>query len=342
MRGIILSGGNCTVQKLGFEENQGTACILVGGNGTFGDVSVLDCRFERCNYGILRQGANSSITRAVIRGNTFRQLRGDAIEWNVATQDKNLLITNNKIETVNNTAAKPFWGIGIGVAGRSYTEDFSEIDSVKDFVISNNVIRGARQGIHVEAGKRFQITGNTVTDIADTFSPNSGLEVAGIVVYGSSEFVIENNDVQVSAGRTIFCVEGATKGKYRNVCTDYSIQANRCKGGPIIAAIGMDRRRVAIERNVADAPLIIYGRVTELVVRGNQINVPAGTKAFMADFDPVKGYGASFKSKNSAAVNLQDNVFKDSLGQDAVTIKSTKITSITAKGNNFAVDTQGR
>ena len=142
-------------------------------------------------------------------------MQGDAIELNVVPNDRDILIANNNLSQINNTLSQPFWGIGIGIAGVAYSDAFPDGEVAQNFVIEGNTISGARQGIHVESGKSFTIQNNALNDISSSYSPNAGLETAGIVTYGSAQFTIENNTIaRHDMGPGILIAPGVTHVRY--------------------------------------------------------------------------------------------------------------------------------
>ncbi len=68
---------------------------------------------------------------ARITDSKFSHLQGDAIEWNVAINDRNILISDHVIDNINCTNGKINWGIGIGLAGSTYDNDYPEQQTVK-------------------------------------------------------------------------------------------------------------------------------------------------------------------------------------------------------------------
>ena len=68
---------------------------------------------------------------ARITNSKFSHLQGDAIEWNVAINDRNILISDHVIDNINCTNGKINWGIGIGLAGSTYDNDYPEQQTVK-------------------------------------------------------------------------------------------------------------------------------------------------------------------------------------------------------------------
>ena len=104
-------------------------------------------------------------------------LQGDAIRWNVAINDSDILISDHVIERINCTNGKINWGIGIGLAGSTYDNNYPEDRAVKNFVVAN--ITGSvdcRQLIHVENGKHFVIRNIKPTHNIASFSKKAGID----------------------------------------------------------------------------------------------------------------------------------------------------------------------
>jgi hypothetical protein len=177
--------------------------------GAFTNGNISNCTFTACNYSILRQGAGGSTADGfVIDGNTFYNTKADAVEWNQATGDQGIVVSNNTIDMI--VGANKNWGIAIGFAGFSYTIDYNDANSVKDFLVIGNIISRVPQGIHVEMGKRGKIIGNKLRDVSTTYTGTSTLPAIGIVVYGSCDISIHDNEVTDSLGiRPIACEDGA-------------------------------------------------------------------------------------------------------------------------------------
>ena len=107
---------------------------------------------------------------ARITNSKFSHLQGDAIEWNVAINDRNILISDRVIDNINCTNGKINWGIGIGLAGSTYDNDYPEQQTVKNFVVANITGSNCRQLVHVENGKHFVIRNIKASNITPDFS----------------------------------------------------------------------------------------------------------------------------------------------------------------------------
>lgn len=210
---IVISGGTPYISNLELSGYTQTARIYIDGKeNEISNLIIDNLYIHDCNYGILRQGKNSKLVKAQITNCIFKNIKGDAIEWNVAVNDEQILIANHNIENINNTAQKGFWGIGIGLSGAHYDNSYPINKTVKNFTIENINGKNLRQLIHVENGSNFIIRNITAKNISDNFSTNAGLESATIAVYGSQNFTIDK--VNIENGNGIIIGFGVNHGKY--------------------------------------------------------------------------------------------------------------------------------
>ena len=163
---------------------------------------------SQANYAILRQGFHN-------------QVEGDAIEWNVAINDRNILISDHVIDNINCTNGKINWGIGIGLAGSTYDNDYPEQQTVKNFVVANITGSNCRQLVHVENGKHFVIRNIKASNITPDFSKKAGIDNATVAIYGCDNFVIDNIDMVNSAGMLIGY--GVIKGDYLSIPQNFKL-----------------------------------------------------------------------------------------------------------------------
>lgn len=295
--------GRFLIDGLHFEDCESLAAILIAPESghEIESLTIRNCRFERVNYGILRQASESNgpVKSLTISQNEFKTIRGDAIELNCATQDKEIVIEQNVISNVDNRDKKPFWGIGIGLSGRRYTENFDPEMSVKNFVVRNNRLENLRQGIHVEAGYDFVIENNIITNIGPSFSPDSGLDVRGIITYGSSNFRIVGNTVQgVTAGPAISIEWGVLNSRYVGAPRKFEVAANIVSGDISSNSGGADAH-VVIKQNRADS-IRHRGQVGQLFVQNNEISGKA-RKPIDIDVDP-QGWFARLVNSSRARI----------------------------------------
>jgi polygalacturonase len=283
----FLDGGRFLVEGIQFEDCNSLAAIMIspGEGHEIESLTIRDCQFRRVNYGILRQASNSlgSVSLLTVSKNQFRSIRGDAIEINCATQDSKVIIEDNFISSVDNPDKKPFWGIGIGLSGRKYTENGDPAVSIKNFVVRNNHLENLRQGIHVESGRDFSIENNTIENISPSFSVGSGLDVRGIVTYGCSNFQIRGNTVRrVGAGFAISNEYGVIDSRYVGAPRNLEITDNNLsEGGALNSNSGSSDGYIVIKGNQAGS-IRHRGRIGRFSVEDNQIS--GSVKPFDIDF----------------------------------------------------------
>ena len=82
---------------------------------------------------------------------------GDAIEWNVAINDRNILISDHVIDNINCTNGKINWGLVLALRAVPTTTTTRKKQTVKNFVVANITGSNCRQLVHVENGKHFII-----------------------------------------------------------------------------------------------------------------------------------------------------------------------------------------
>lgn len=146
--------------------------IYIGGKNkrVMRNLTIDNLAVSHANYAILRRGFHNQIIGANITNCKFSDLQGDAIEWNVAINDSDILISDHLIERINCTNGKINWGIGIGLAGSTYDNNYPEDQAVKNFVVANITGSDCRQLIHVENGKHFVIRNVNAKNITPDYS----------------------------------------------------------------------------------------------------------------------------------------------------------------------------
>lgn len=139
----------------------------------------------------------------------------------MAINDRDILISDHIIERINCTNGKINWGIGIGLAGSTYDNNYPEDQAVKNFVVANITGSDCRQLIHVENGKHFVIRNIKARNITPDFSKKAGIDNATVAIYGCDNFVIDNIEMINSAGMLIGY--GVIKGKYLSIPQNFRV-----------------------------------------------------------------------------------------------------------------------
>ncbi|POT59594.1 colanic acid biosynthesis protein WcaM [Citrobacter amalonaticus] len=220
---LDVRGSDCVIKSLTMSGFGPVTQIYIGGKKprVMRNLVIDDITVTQANYAILRQGFHNQVDGAHITNSRFSDLQGDAIEWNVAINDSNILISDHVIERINCTNGKVNWGIGIGLAGSTYDNTYPERQTVKNFVVANITGTDCRQLVHVENGKHFIIRNVKARNITPDFSKKAGIDNATVAIYGCDNFVIENIDMVNSAGMLIGY--GVVKGKYLSIPQNFKL-----------------------------------------------------------------------------------------------------------------------
>ncbi len=140
----------------------------------------------------------------------------------MAINDSDILISDHVIERINCTNGKINWGIGIGLAGSTYDNNYPEDQAVKKLCRGEyHEIGLLRQLIHVENGKHFVIRNIKARNITPDFSKKAGIDNATVAIYGCDNFAIDNIEMINSAGMLIGY--GVIKGKYLSIPQNFRV-----------------------------------------------------------------------------------------------------------------------
>lgn len=220
---LDIRGSDCEIRDLDMSGRVPVTLIYIGGKQkrVMRNLVIDNITAHDANYAILRQGFHNQLDGVRITRSRFSRLQGDAIEWNVAINDKDILISDHVIEDINCTNGKINWGIGIGLAGSTYDNRYPDSQTVKNFVVANITGRNCRQLVHVENGKDFIIRNINAQNITPEYSKNAGIDNATVAIYGCDNFIIDNINMVKSAGMLIGY--GTVKGKYLSIPQNFRI-----------------------------------------------------------------------------------------------------------------------
>ncbi|MBE8432365.1 colanic acid biosynthesis protein WcaM, partial [Leptospira interrogans serovar Pomona] len=165
-------GSDCVIKGVAMSGFVPVAQIFIGGKEpqVMRNLIIDDITVTHANYSILRQGFHNHLDGARITHSRFSDLQCDAIEWNVAIHDRDILISDHVIERINCTNGKINRGIGIGLAGSTYENSYPEDQAVKNFVVANITGSDCRQLVHVANGNTFVIRIVKATNLTPGFS----------------------------------------------------------------------------------------------------------------------------------------------------------------------------
>jgi hypothetical protein len=247
---------DCTVRGVNFIGTARTAAIGVSyeeGDVTAGTTNggrIEDCTFIGNGYAVLKNGALTTSNRFTISGNTLRNLsNGDAIEWNLG-KGKGLIITGNTIDGVARGSTTNA-GIAIGIAGTTDFGDPIPANVHTEFMVTNNTIRSAGEGIHVEYCTEFTIADNVCANMAGTTGELTG---SAVVVFGSSKFVVRDNTAY-DCTNGVLALSGLGYNSY-----NYSVLNNtvfNCDTGYMVQTQGVDMYGI-LHGNLANTCRVPY------------------------------------------------------------------------------------
>ncbi|EPJ3205939.1 colanic acid biosynthesis protein WcaM [Salmonella enterica subsp. enterica serovar Derby] len=346
LRNITLDvrGSDCVIKGIAMSGFAPVAQIYIGGktpramrNLTIDDITVTDA-----NYGILRQGFHNQIDGVRITNSRFSDLQGDAIEWNVAINDSDIVISDHVIERINCTNGNVNWGIGIGLAGSTYDNTYPDELAVKRFVVANITGSDCRQLVHVENGKHFIIRNITARNITPDFSKKAGIDNATVAIYGCDNFVIDNINMKNSAGMLIGY--GVIKGRYLsipqnfkldniqldNTHLDYKLRGIQISSGnatSFVAITNVEMKRATLE---------LHNKPQHLFLRNIKVMQQSTTgPALKMHFDLRKDVRGKFMAKQGTLLSLANVHAVNEAGQSSVDIDSVTHQVVNVAAVNF-------
>ena len=346
LRNITLDvrGSDCVIKGIGMSGFAPVAQIYIGGktpramrNLTIDDITVTDA-----NYGILRQGFHNQMDGVRITNSRFSDLQGDAIEWNVAINDSDIVISDHVIERINCTNGNVNWGIGIGLAGSTYDNTYPDELAVKRFVVANITGSDCRQLVHVENGKHFIIRNITARNITPDFSKKAGIDNATVAIYGCDNFVIDNINMKNSAGMLIGY--GVIKGRYLsipqnfkldniqldNTHLDYKLRGIQISSGnatSFVAITNVEMKRATLE---------LHNKPQHLFLRNIKVMQQSTTgPALKMHFDLRKDVRGKFMAKQGTLLSLANVHAVNEAGQSSVDIDSVTHQVVNVAAVNF-------
>lgn len=343
---LDVRGSDCTIKGIDMSGFVPVTQIYIGGKEkrTMRNLVIDQITVHDANYAILRQGFHNRMENVKITNGHFSHLQGDAIEWNVAINDHNLLISDHVIENIDCTNGKINWGIGIGLAGSTYDNEYPEDQAVKNFVVANITGSNCRQLIHVENGKHFIIRNIKARNINHTFSQKAGIDNATVAIYGCDNFVIDNVDMKDSAGFLIGY--GVIKGKYLSIPQNFKINDivldnthMQYKSRGIQISSGNATSFVAIT-NVAikRSTLELHNKPQHLFLRNVDVmqHSDAGP-ALKLNFDLRKDVRGRFMAKNDTLLSLANVRAVNEKGLSSVDIDRVDHQHVNTSGVNFVL-----
>nr|WP_312454606.1 colanic acid biosynthesis protein WcaM [Pseudescherichia sp.] len=346
---LDVRGSDCTIEGVAMSGYGPVTQIYIGGKEkrVMRNLVIDNITVTKANYAILRQGFHNQIDGARITNGRFSYLQGDAIEWNVAINDRNLLISDHVIDHIDCTNGKINWGIGIGLAGSTYDNDYPEDQAVKHFTVANITGSHCRQLVHVENGKHFVIRHITATDITPDYSKKAGIDNATVAIYGCDNFVIDDVKMRNSAGMLIGY--GVIKGNYLSIPQNFRLNAihldnagetRKLRG--IQISSGNAASFVSLTNlNIQRASLEMHNKPQHLFMRNIQVMQEAATgPALKLHFDLRKDVRGRFMAKRDTLLSLANIHAVNEKGQSSVDIDRLDQQVINAEKLNFSLPTK--
>lgn len=341
---LDVRGSDCVIQGVTMSGYGPVAQIFIGGK----DVRVMrnllidNIVVTKANYGILRQGFHNQCDGVKITHGRFTELQGDAIEWNVAINDKNILISDHIIDNINCTNGKINWGIGIGLAGSTYDNTYPENQAVKNFIVANITGSRCRQLVHVENGKHFTIRNVKARNITPEYSKGAGIDNATIAIYGCDNFIIDNIDMVNSAGMLIGY--GVIKGNYLSIPQNFRINDIRLdntslpyKLRGVQISSGNAQSFVAITNlDLRQASLELHNKPQHLFMRNINVMQPSvHGPALTMHFDLRKDIRGKFMAREATLLSLANINAVNEKGQRSVDIDRVDQQTVNVESANF-------
>lgn len=334
------SNGNLSISDFNFSNTRSTAALLSAGLTASGSLSAERGTFKGCYYGILRQGDpdSSSPLRSVrLSGLQFIDMQADCIELNLGINDGYTIIEDVVIDGVNHTGSNPFWGIGIGIAGKggyALTDDPSQM--YKNLTIRNCRIYNSRQCIHLEKVYDPHID-NIEMYPNSAVSVNTGLDVGGLVIYGGMGGSITNitGSPMTEDAPMIWQAWGVVSGAYFSAGRNLSISDVNVKGkiqiemsatNDFLASLKMDR--------VTAGSIYVYGHISNLWMHNIESAV------LEIDTHRVLGNGKdNIRRTNKCLASIKClKSFDKNMNPSGVTLGNLSFDQMEVEDNNFTIE----
>ncbi|NIF31112.1 colanic acid biosynthesis protein WcaM [Enterobacter sp. Cy-643] len=343
---LDVRGSDCTIKGIDMSGFVNVAQIYIGGkdNRTMRNLTIDNITVHDANYAILRQGFHNRMENVRITNGHFSHLQGDAIEWNVAINDHDLLISDHVIDNINCTNGKINWGIGIGLAGSTYDNNYPEDQAVKNFVVANITGSNCRQLVHVENGKHFVIRNVKARNINPTFSRTAGIDNATVAIYGCDNFVIDDVDMVNSAGMLIGY--GVIKGNYLSIPQNFKLSDIKLDNSELSSPLrgiqissGNATSFVALNNvTLKHASLEFHNKPQHLFMRNiNVMQISTAGPALKLNFDLRKDVRGKFMAKDGTLLSLANIHAVNERGQSSVDIDRIDQLHVNGENLNFSL-----
>ena len=329
---VMFISGDCEVSGITFTGANSYAIGIIPSTDIT-KINIHDNYFNGVIFGVLRNTSAADVLSAIISNNIFKNTLSDAIEWNQGPGDRNILISENTIRDIDSVITDG--GIGIGVSGSIGWTD----PRLSELSIVNNIITNVRQGIHVEMCSNVKIMGNNINGINKNLSTTTGIPAVGIVVYGSDNVNISENDVTTENDEEgILCLYGVSLGVYVESIVNPSVINNKVKlssytNAIYIEAAGNNNEAIIKDNLIINGKITIDGKTSTLIISNNFISTPAESAGMVFNIDRFNISGDGADPPNYIFVN--SNFISDNLGVPNIIITSLSAGILDVTNNNF-------
>jgi hypothetical protein len=345
---LKLEAGSCYVRNI--EITKGSVYgVYIFPTAPIDNLLIDGCHIHGCQYGVLRNNnAGIACSAVQIINNLIEDSTGDGIEWNVGINDERLSINNNQVFNTDGTIANS--GLAIGVAGSSYTNDNNLANYTQYVQISNNLIKGARQGIHCEITAQLKISGNHISDVTAAYG-NVAIPTAAIITYAVVNGMIDSNII-LDCDSAITTEFGSSGGVYIGSPVDVTVSNNTIINSGISAS-----RCAPFDANTFTPALVIKGNslidsslshigACNLRLEQNTVISAAGVTGLTINYRTTGGVGLpdTYSPDFKMLLVAKNNTIYDRLGITRVSF--TNITTANSwkgnlkliqSGNNFNI-----
>ena len=378
-RKIKVLQGTAVFRDLHFNGTSGDHpwCVIIYDDGTGKTVDSFTAdglTSSKCGYLVAREGrgfSGGTVKRAIItRCIAIDTAESDGITWNDTTgTDSSLLIDGCIVDGVTYSGTG-FNGFGIAIAGYGTLPAVMN-NSMLDAVVSNCTVRRCFSGIHAEYTKRLRVSGNTVSQIDPSYTPNVSTPVSAIDLYGVWDGTVNGNSVSEVTGDMVahagIGVGGGSSGSsYVTSARNIYVIGNTLRNASIAitttpqttTANGVtawelsDVQMTAIENNTIHNGGIYYKGRGTVAIRGNNamLNLSkagaTGTYVQTALYiNPAFYFDTNFDSRYRFQLVLENNNCRDEFGNSSFAVSSALDDGsivpgnqrVIATGNNFGI-----
>ena len=345
---LKLQAGSCYVRNIEITKGS-TYGVYILPTAPIDNLLIDGCHIHGCQYGVLRNNnAGIACSAVQIINNLIEDSTGDGIEWNVGINDERLSINNNQVFNTDGTIANS--GLAIGVAGSSYTNDNNLANYTQYVQISNNLIKGARQGIHCEITAQLKISGNHISDVTAAYG-NVAIPTAAIITYAVVNGMIDSNII-LDCDSAINTEFGSFGGVYIGSPVDVTVSNNTIINSGISGSrcapfdVGAFTPALVIKGNSLIDSSLSHTGACNLRLEQNTVISAAGVTGLTINYRTTGGVGLpdTYSPDYKMLLVAKNNTIYDRLGITRVSFTNITTTNswkgnlkLIQSGNNFNI-----